>query len=64
MSVCPRTEDAEEVEDPLTYCQNQLWTLVQTLEVGVEKGQVVPPTIITRAAAGATGFTTGRVLVW
>ena len=40
---CPRTEDAEEVEDLLTYCQNQLQILVQTLEVGVVKGQVVPP---------------------
>ena len=55
----PHTEDAEEVEDLLTYCQNQLLILVQTLEVGGGEGSGGAPAINTGAAAGATGFTTG-----
>ena len=56
----PRTEDAEEVEDLLTDI-----LLKSAVDPGSDpgggggKGSGGPPTIITGAAASATGFTTG-----
>ena len=56
----PRTEDAEEVEDPLTDILSK-----SAADPGSDPGgggaeaSGGPPTIITRAVASATGFTTG-----
>ena len=56
----PRTEDAEEVEDPLTDILSK-----SAMDPGSDpgggggKGSGGPSTIITRAAASATGFATG-----
>ena len=56
----PHTEDAEEVEDPLTDILSK-----SAMDPGSDpgggggKGSGGPPTIITGAAASATGFTTG-----
>ena len=58
--VCPRTEDAEEVEDLLTDI-----LLKSAVDPGSDpgggggEGSGGPPTIITRAVASATGFATG-----
>ena len=58
--MCPHTEDAEEVEDPLTDILSK-----SAVDPGSDpgggggKGSGGPPTTITGAAAGATGFTTG-----
>ena len=57
---CPHTEDAEEVEDLLTDILSK-----SAVDPGSDpgggggEGSGGPPTIITRAAASATGFTTG-----
>ena len=56
----PHTEDAEEVEDPLTDILSK-----SAVDPGSDpgggggEGSGGPPTIITGAVAGATGFTTG-----
>ena len=56
----PCTEDAEEVEDPLTDILSK-----SAVDPGSDpgggggKGSGGPPTTFTRAAAGATGFATG-----
>ena len=56
----PCTEDAEEVEDPLTNILSK-----SAVDPGSDpgggggKGSGGPPAIITRAATSATGFTTG-----
>ena len=57
---CPHTEDAEEVEDPLTDILSK-----SAVDPGSDpggwggKGSGGPPAINTRATAGATGFATG-----
>ena len=57
---CPCTEDAEEVEGPLTDILSK-----SAVDPGSDpgggggEGSGGPPTIITRAVASATGFTTG-----
>ena len=57
---CPCTEDAEEVEDPLTDI-----LFKSAADPGSDpgggggEGSGGPPTIITRAAASATGLATG-----
>ena len=62
----PCTEDAEEVEDPLTDILSK-----SAVDPGSDpgggggEGSGGPPTIITGAVAGAAGFATGvQVLVW
>ena len=58
--VHPRTEDAEEVEDPLTdILSKSVADPGSDPGGGGGKGSGGPPTIITGAAASATGFTTG-----
>ena len=57
---CPCTEDAEEVEDPLTDILSKSATDPGSDSGGGGgEGSGGPPTIITGAAAGATGFATG-----